>query len=163
MKKNHRVGKKRPEAIVLSYFFILLVEFFLMPQIMLQAQTPSSPEGLWKTLDDHTGVPRGLVRIYRQGDAYFGRLEASLVPGEADSRCSACRDERKDQPVVGMVILRNLKPGKDGYSGGDILDPESGTVYDCALRLEDEGRKLTVRGYIGLSLFGRSQTWLRAE
>jgi len=127
------------------------------------AETPASPEGLWKTVDDHTGAPRALVRIYRQGEAYFGRVEANLVPEEADARCSGCEDERKDQPVVGMVILRNLKADGDSYGGGDVLDPESGTVYSCLLRLEGEGKRLIVRGFVGLSLFGRSQTWLRAE
>jgi len=127
------------------------------------AQSAASPEGLWKTVDDHTGAPRALVRIYRQGEAYFGRVETNLVPEEAGARCSACEDERKDQPVVGMVILRRIKADSDGFGGGDVLDPESGSVYSCVLRLEDEGRRLVVRGYIGLSLFGRSQTWLRAE
>ncbi len=85
------------------------------------------------------------------------------MPEEADARCNACEDERKDQPVAGMVILRNLKADVDGFSGGDVLDPESGTVYSCLLRLEGEGKRLVVRGYVGLSLFGRSQTWQRAE
>jgi uncharacterized protein (DUF2147 family) len=129
-----------------------------------RAEAPlASPEGLWKTVDDHTGAPRALVRIYREGEAYFGRIEASLVPEEADARCSACEGERKDQPVVGMVIVRNMKAEKDGYGGGDVLDPESGSVYDCVLHLEGEGRRLILRGYIGLSLFGRSQTWQRAD
>lgn len=129
----------------------------------VHAEPSASPEGLWKTVDDHTGAPRALVRIYRQGEAYFGRIEANLVPEEADARCNACEDERKDQPVAGMVILRNLKADVDGFSGGDVLDPESGTVYSCLLRLEGEGKRLVVRGYVGLSLFGRSQTWQRAE
>ena len=127
------------------------------------AGSPVSPEGLWKTLDDHTGAPRALVRIYRQGEAYFGRIEANLVPEEADARCTACEDERKDQPVTGMVILRRMTADADGFGGGDVLDPESGSVYSCVLRLEDDGKRLVVRGYVGLSLFGRSQTWLRAE
>lgn len=137
----------------------------LAPQERARAEAPLSPEGLWKTLDDHTGEPRGLVRIYREGDAYFGRLEASLAPAEAEARCTACKDERKDQPVAGMMILRRLKAASDGdgFDGGDILDPESGSVYRCILHVEENGKQLNVRGYIGLSLFGRSQTWLRAE
>jgi uncharacterized protein (DUF2147 family) len=126
------------------------------------AETPS-PEGLWKTFDDHSGEARALVRIYRQDGGLYGRVETSLVPGEEEARCTGCTDERKDQPVVGMTILRGLKPDDDGYSGGDILDPETGSVYRCLLRLEDDGKRLVVRGYLGLSLFGRSQTWQRAE
>jgi uncharacterized protein (DUF2147 family) len=128
-----------------------------------EADPPSSPEGLWKTIDDHSGEARSLVRIFRQGDAYFGRIESILSPDEANQLCSACKDERKNQPVVGLLILRNIKAETGGFGAGDILDPESGSVYDCVLHLEDEGKRLNVRGYIGLSLFGRSQNWLRAE
>jgi len=128
-----------------------------------RAGAPPTPEGLWKTYDDRTGEARALVRIYRQDQGLFGRIETSFGPGESEARCDACTDERKDQPIVGLLILRNLKPDEDGFAGGDILDPESGSVYRCTLRLEDEGRKLIVRGYIGLSLFGRSQSWLRAD
>jgi uncharacterized protein (DUF2147 family) len=143
-------------------FFIGLV---LLPLKFAQAQLSASPEGVWQTIDDHSGEPRALVRIYRKGDAYFGRVEASLVPTEADARCTACTDERKDQPVVGMIILRDLRPAADGggFDGGDILDPESGAVYRCVLHVQEEGRTLNVRGYIGFSLFGRSQNWRRAE
>lgn len=123
----------------------------------------SSPEGLWKTVDDHSGAARALVRIYRQDDSFYGRVEASLVPGEENARCTGCTDDRKDQLVVGMVILRGLKPDDDEFAGGDILDPETGSVYRCLMRLEDDGKRLVVRGYLGLSLFGRSQNWQRAE
>jgi uncharacterized protein (DUF2147 family) len=127
------------------------------------AAAQSSPEGLWKTYDDHSGEARALVRIYRQDDTLFGRIEDSFGPGEREARCEACKGERKDQPIVGLVILRNLKAEKDDFGGGDILDPESGSVYRCTLHMADEGKTLIVRGYLGISLFGRSQTWRRAE
>jgi len=123
----------------------------------------SPPEGLWKTYDDRTGEARALVRIYQQDGALFGRIEDSFGPGEREAKCEACKDERKDQPIVGLLIIRNLKPDEDGFDGGDILDPENGSVYRCKLHLEDEGKKLIVRGYLGLSLFGRSQTWAKAD
>jgi uncharacterized protein (DUF2147 family) len=122
-----------------------------------------SPEGLWRTYDDHTGEARALVRIYRQDDALFGRIEETFGPGESGKLCTPCTDDRKNQPIIGLVILRGLKPDEDGFGGGDILDPESGSVYRCLMRLEQDGAKLVVRGYLGLSLFGRSQTWQRAE
>jgi len=127
------------------------------------AAAQSSPEGLWRTFDDRTGEARALVRIYRQDDALFGRVEASLVPGEGDEHCVACTDERKDQPVIGLLIIRDLKAEKGGFSGGDILDPDTGEVYRCTLRLADDGKRLTVRGYLGVPLLGRSQTWQREE
>lgn len=161
----HDLGDKVAEILRVLRVFLFVPGFVLVSQNALAADVPPSPEGLWKTVDDHTGAPRALVRIYREGDAYFGRVEAGLVPEAAGERCTGCRDERKDQLIVGMVILRNLtaEADGDGFGGGDILDPESGSVYRCLLHLEGEGKRLNVRGYIGFSLFGRSQTWLREE
>jgi uncharacterized protein (DUF2147 family) len=117
--------------------------------------------GLWKTFDDNTGQARGLVRIYAEGGRIFGRIEGGVDPREAQRVCNLCTDERRDQPLRGMVILRGLRAEGDEYVDGDILDPDNGKVYRCKVRLEDGGRKLVVRGYIGISLFGRSQTWER--
>jgi uncharacterized protein (DUF2147 family) len=120
-----------------------------------------SPEGLWKTTDDRTGKPRGIVRIYQENGALYGRVEATLDPAEARQVCDLCTDERRNKPVVGMIVMRGLRKNGGEYNGGDILDPDTGSVYRCKLRIEDQGRKLIVRGFIGFSLFGRTQTWTR--
>jgi uncharacterized protein (DUF2147 family) len=143
-----------------DFSWLLALGLFLSDSAL--AAQPS-PEGLWRTFDDKTGEARALVRIYRQDDSLFGRIETTLVPDEKEARCVACTDERKDQPIEGLTIIRGLKPEDDGFAGGDILDPETGSVYRCRLNLDEDGQKLTVRGYLGLSLFGRSQTWRRAE
>ena len=122
---------------------------------------PSTPVGRWRTVDDHTGKPRSIVSIYEQNGKLFGKVESSLDPARAGRRCDRCKDDRKDKPVVGMVIIRNLVKNGDEYSGGDILDPDNGTVYRCKIWLIEGGNKLAVRGYVGISLFGRSQTWMR--
>jgi uncharacterized protein (DUF2147 family) len=122
---------------------------------------PTSPIGLWKTVDDKTGAPKGLVRIYERDGKYFGRLEESFKPGAEHRVCAVCTDERKDQPIIGLTIIRNLRPEDNEYAGGDILDPESGSLYRCKMHLEDAGTRLVVRGFIGFSLLGRSQTWQR--
>lgn len=122
-----------------------------------------SPAGLWRTIDDKTGQPRGFVRVYEVNGEIFGRIEGSLDPEEAKDRCDKCSGERKDQPVIGLVILRRMKKSGAEYTGGDILDPDTGTVYRCKFRLVEAGRKLVVRGYLGAAIFGRSQIWLRAE
>lgn len=122
---------------------------------------PSSPIGLWKTFDDKTGKARGLVRIYERDGKYFGKLEESFTPGADHRVCTVCTDERKDQPVIGLLIIRNLQREDNEYAGGDILDPESGSVYRCKMHLEQDGTRLVVRGFIGFSLLGRSQTWQR--
>jgi uncharacterized protein (DUF2147 family) len=75
--------------------------------------------------------------------------------------CGACRDDRKNQPIIGLIIIRDIKQEGDAYGGGDILDPVSGSVYRCKMHLDQAGNSLILRGYIGLSFIGRSQTWQR--
>jgi len=120
-----------------------------------------SPAGLWKTIDDKTGTPKGLVRIYEQDGLFFGKVEAALKPEDAFERCDRCSGERKDKLVVGMVILRKLRKSGSEYSGGDILDPDTGVVYRCSFKMAEQGTKLLVRGYLGLPILGRSQVWIR--
>jgi len=119
-----------------------------------------SPIGRWKTIDDKTGNPKAIVQIYTEKGKLFGKIEQTLDP-KAKKVCDKCKDERKDQPIVGMVIMRGITLHGDEYSGGDILDPDNGAVYKCKMRVQDHGKKLSVRGYIGFSLLGRSQTWFR--
>ena len=138
-----------------------LLLFAALPVLQSSAADPASPLGLWKTFDDKTGNARALVRIYEQDGKVFGRIEQSFTPGAEHRVCAVCSDERKDQPIIGLVIVRNLRHDGDDYAGGDILDPESGTVYRCKIHLEQGGTRLSVRGYIGFSLLGRSQTWQR--
>src|ERR1700690_775541 len=124
---------------------------------------PASPIGLWKTIDDKTGSPRAIVRIYEQDGKLFGRIEHSFTPGAENRVCEQCTDERKNQPIIGLIIIRNIQ-SKDGeYAGGDILDPDTGTIYRCKFHLDQNGAHLIVRGYIGISLLGRSQTWQRQD
>jgi uncharacterized protein (DUF2147 family) len=127
-----------------------------------QGVEEGSPLGLWQTIDDHTGKPRGIVRIFESGGKLYGDVVQVLDPDKAGAVCLKCTDDRKGEPVQGLQIIRGLAPDGDGaWSGGTILDPETGSVYRCSLHLADEGRKLVVRGYLGISLLGRNQTWLR--
>jgi uncharacterized protein (DUF2147 family) len=119
-----------------------------------------SPIGLWKTVDDKTGAARAIVRIYEQDGRLFGKIESSFTPGAEHRVCTVCTDERKDQPILGLIIIRNMKRTDDEYAGGDILDPDTGSVYHCKMHVEG-GTRLVVRGYIGISLLGRNQTWQR--
>ena len=117
--------------------------------------------GQWKTIDDKTGAPRAIVTIEKRGDKYFGRIEQSFTPGAQSRVCTECSDDRKGKPVLGLEIIRNMSKRDEGYAGGEILDPDNGWTYRCKFHLEEGGQKLIVRGYIGFSLFGRSQTWIR--
>jgi uncharacterized protein (DUF2147 family) len=143
-----------------GWFPALLASLALCVSVCAAAPDPS-PAGLWKTVDDKTGRPRGFVRIYEQDGQLFGKIESSLSPEEAQKVCERCSGERKNKPVIGMVILTGMKKNSEGYGGGEILDPDTGWVYRCKMHLAENGKKLVLRGYLGLSLLGRSQTWLR--
>ena len=130
----------------------------------LSASDPAiglTPVGRWRTVDDKTGQPRSVVVIWEENGQYFGRVEQSLNPERAGRRCDKCTDERKDQLIVGMTIIRGLKKDGDEFSGGDILDPDNGKIYRCKVKVKDHGSVLSVRGFLGAALFGRTQTWTR--
>ena len=126
------------------------------------AQSLDSPVGLWKNIDDETKKPKALIRILEQGGTLVGRIEKVLTD-KPDAVCEACTDERKGKPVQGMTILTGLKKDGDEWTGGEILDPNNGKVYRAKVRLADAGRKLDVRGFIGIALVGRTQTWVREQ
>jgi uncharacterized protein (DUF2147 family) len=127
-----------------------------------RAESEPDIVGVWKTYDDATGRPAAVVRIFVERDAYVGRVEQVLDP-EAPSRCPKCTGARHDQPIVGMLILTGLRRVDERYAGGEILDPDDGQVYRVEARLIDHGRRLSLRGYIGLPIFGRSQVWQRMQ
>jgi uncharacterized protein (DUF2147 family) len=123
-----------------------------------------SPAGLWKTIDDKTGKERALVRITESGGVFTGKIEKLLAPdAKPDAKCDQCTDSRKDQPVVGMTIMRNVKKNDEIYDGGDILDANNGKVYRVRLTLAGDNKKLDVRGYVGTPMLGRTQAWYRVE
>jgi len=126
------------------------------------ALAQATPVGLWKTIDDETKKEKSLVRIVDQGGVLSGKIEKLLAPdAKQDAKCDKCSDERKDQPVVGMTIIRNAKADGEVWQGGDILDPNNGKTYKLRLKPLDGGKRLEVRGYIGP--FYRNQHWIRAE
>jgi len=124
-----------------------------------------SPVGLWKTIDDSSGKPTALIRITENQGVLTGKIEKLFrAPDEEQNpKCVACTDARKDQPIVGMTIVSGLKKDGDEYKGGEILDPKNGKVYRSKLTVHEGGKKVEVRGYVGVPMFGRSQVWLRQE
>jgi len=130
------------------------------------AWAQATPVGLWKTIDDETKKEKSLVRITEADGVLTGKIEKLLDPeAKADAKCDKCSDERKDQPVVGLPIIRNVKKEKDEerWSGGDILDPNKGKVYRVRMTPTEGGKKLEVRGYFGSPIIGRTQVWQRVE
>jgi uncharacterized protein (DUF2147 family) len=134
------------------------------------AAAQSSPVGLWKTIDDATGKPAALIRITDEHGELKGRIEKLFAPPADDSnpKCTQCTDTRKDQPIIGMTIIEGMRADTSSnadrktYVGGNILDPDNGKIYKSRLSMSDDGKTLQVRGYIGVPLLGRTQTWLRA-
>lgn len=145
----------------------LIVALALTASALGAAGAQQSPVGLWKTIDDSTKKERSLVRIAEAGGSLSGRIEKGLDPqADPNAVCSKCTDDRKDRPLIGLVLIRGVKPseGSPGvWEGGDIVDPDNGKVYRVRLTPIEDGRKLEVRGYIGMPLLGRTQTWIRVE
>jgi uncharacterized protein (DUF2147 family) len=133
----------------------------------LSAWAQNSPVGLWKTIDDESKKEKSLVRITEAGGVFSGKIEKLLDPdSKPDAKCDKCTDERKDQPILGLPIIRNVKANADDatlWDGGEILDPNNGKTYKVRLKPADGGKRLEVRGYIGAPLLGRTQTWHRVE
>ena len=140
------------------------------------AQAENSPVGVWKSLDDATGKPKALIRITETNGVLSGKIEKLFRSPSEDQHpiCTKCEGADKNQPVIGLVILNGLtrEPAPTAasqsgdakettYSGGTILDPANGKNYTSKLTLVEGSNMLRIRGYIGMPLFGRSQTWVR--
>jgi uncharacterized protein (DUF2147 family) len=127
------------------------------------AWAQATPVGLWKTIDDETKQEKSLVRITEASGVLGGKIERLLDPAKQESRCDKCTDARKDQPVLGMIIIEGVKknPDEPHWDGGTILDPNNGKTYKLRLTPKDGGKTMEVRGYI--AFFFRNQTWIRVE
>ncbi len=125
----------------------------------------STPAGLWRTIDDHSGKEKSLVRIIEINGEFRGTIERLFREPSEDPNpnCEKCPGDKKNKLVIGMMILTGLKKDKDQWSGGEILDPQNGKTYKCKVWLEGKGRELHVRGFIGMALLGRTQVWKREE
>lgn len=127
------------------------------------AQNPrTTPVGRWKTINEVSGKATSIIVIYEESGKLYGRVEKLLDPNPDNPhpRCNFCPGDLKDQPVVGLRLLYDFRKDGAQWSGGRIVDPDNGKTYKCILALEEGGKKLKVRGYIGFSLLGRTQYWL---
>jgi len=152
--------QKMASIIVLCFSLCVL-------QVAYAEQT--SPEGYWKTIDDVTNEAKSILQITKtENDTLIGKIVKIYPdPGRSENEvCIKCHGARHNQPIVGMVIMEHLKHDKDNaneWNGGEILDPRSGKIYHFMLRVIDNGKKISARGYIGVPLFGRTQEWLRVS
>lgn len=137
---------------------ILLFNVFT---IISSGQHPSVI-GRWKTIDDQTGKAISIVEIFEKHGKIYGKVIEIFDPKSKGKLCENCEGEDHNKPVLGLIVIKGLKRDGNEYSGGKILDPKFGRLYKCYINLEDKD-KLKVRGYVGISLFGRTQYWQRVK
>lgn len=125
----------------------------------------STPVGRWHSVDDDGKSKRAEIQVTESNGVLTGKILRVLKAGAgATGTCSKCTDDRKDAPTVGLEIIRNVKQVSDGvWAQGEILDPASGKTYSVEMTPIDKGKAMEVRGYIGISLLGRTQVWQRIE
>lgn len=146
-------------------------QFFTAVLLTAAVQTSvfagSLNNSLWKTIDEATGQPKSIVRIT---ETAAHQIQGTIVkifphPGYVQNEiCTACKGPLHNKPIIGIPVLSNMTQDKDApnrWSGGQILDPKNGKSYRCTIQLMNNSQELNVRGYIGMPLFGRTQTWHR--
>ncbi len=148
----------------------IIITFVLTPYAYAadadKFKTENSAIGLWKTMDDKTQQPRSIVEIFEKDEKFYGKIVKIFPQPGNKSQCEKCPDEFKNQPILGLQLMWDLKKNSEKslkYENGHILDPENGSIYKLKIELIEAGQKLDVRGYIGISLFGRSQQWNRVN
>jgi len=122
----------------------------------------STPVGTWKSIDDKTSEEKSHIEIYEQGGKFYGKV-AQILTDNKDAICEDCSGKKKNQPVLGMVILEDMSAHDDYWKNGSILDPENGSTYGCSIWFEDgKPDELKVRGKHWTGLY-RTQTWYRVK
>ena len=136
-------------------FNVILFSYVLISSIQI-----NEIEGIWITQDDETGKKKSEVLLYKNEGKLYGKILNLLLEEDKGKLCVNCKRENKNLPIQGMVIIKDLKIIHKSWEDGTILDPKSGKTYSCYITFEDENT-LKVRGYIGFSLLGRTQKWIR--
>jgi uncharacterized protein (DUF2147 family) len=146
-------------------FRSILIAFALVLATAAYAAN-ESPVGTWTQVDDTTGKPKSIIEITEQPDGTLQGVVKQVYfsdQGTTHPVCDKCEGNLHNKPVVGMTIMWGVKQDGDRWSGGQILDPHNGKTYKVKLTLTDDGQKLDVRGYIGMPMLGRTQTWIRKD
>lgn len=160
--RSRRISRISRQLPAMKHWRIALSALLLCASAAVaQAAAGATPVGDWKTIDDKSGQPKALIRIVEKDGALSGRIVELYQPSRPDPVCDKCEGARKGQPITGMEILWGARKDGERWTGGHILDPETGTIYRLELRLSEDGNQLKARGYVGVSLLGRTQQWQR--
>lgn len=118
--------------------------------------------GTWVSIDDETGVEKSEITLYESQGKLYGKVKRLLLPEDQGKLCVNCKGAEKNKPIEGLVIVKGLSKDGETWTDGKIMDPANGKNYDCTISLENSNT-LKVRGYLGFSFLGRTQTWKRKE
>jgi uncharacterized protein (DUF2147 family) len=159
------VRRHERHTVVIGVIASAMLAGQLAPPVGAASAAEPTPVGVWRQFDDRKGDLRSVIRIDLVNGELVGTIvKAVLRPGEpANPTCEKCPGETKDKPIEGLRFLWGLKGAGRDWDGGRVLDPEDGKVYRVKVRLSEDGQSLDVRGYVGISLLGRTQRWVRAR
>lgn len=118
--------------------------------------------GVWESRNEDTNKVDSYIEVYKKDGKAYAKIIEVTDKNRQDVVCDKCEGENKDKLILGMDILTGLKKDGKEWSGGTILDPRNGKVYKCYIKLANKN-KLKIRGYIGVSLFGKTAYWYRKK
>jgi uncharacterized protein (DUF2147 family) len=137
-----------------------MMHLFLWSLLWLIQTAPVT--GTWVSIDDETGVEKSEITLYESQGKLYGKVKRLLLPEDQGKLCVNCKGAEKNKPIEGLVIVKGLSKDGETWTDGKIMDPANGKDYDCTISLENSNT-LKVRGYLGFSFLGRTQTWKRKE
>ena len=138
----------------------MIFKIILFTHILVNSYQTNQIEGVWITQDDETGKKKSEVLLYKNEGKLYGKILNLLLEEDKGKLCVNCKGENKNLAIEGMVIVEGLELNGKTWEEGTILDPKSGKTYSCYISFDNENT-LKVRGYIGFSLLGRTQKWIR--
>ncbi|WP_180058798.1 MULTISPECIES: DUF2147 domain-containing protein [unclassified Acinetobacter] len=142
--------------------------FLFLAAMMGSSAFAQDLSGTWQQIDDKTGSPKAIIEIRKDSNGTFTGKIVKVTPRPGYTprdTCNNCPAPYTNKPILGMDVLTGLKhvQGTNNYDKGRVIDPLAGKIYDAKVRINANGKRLTLRGYMGVSALGRSQTWIRQD